>query len=47
MNSVEAQFTNYFLQKLGPSRASEAKRKSIFDLIKSVIEKAYCKYELI
>jgi hypothetical protein len=41
--AVESQFTSYFLQKLGPSKTSENKRKHIFELIKSVIEKTYSK----
>jgi hypothetical protein len=43
MKAVEAQFTGYFLQKLGPSAASEAKRRNIFELIKGAIQKTYRK----
>jgi hypothetical protein len=44
IKAVEAQFTSYFLQKLGPSTASEAKRQNIFELIKGAIEKKYRKF---
>ena len=44
MRAVETQFTSYFLEKLGPSERSEAKRKTIFELIKSVVDKVYSKY---
>lgn len=29
---------------LGPNERNESKRKTIFELIKSVVENAYCKY---
>ena len=38
---VEDQFVNFFLQSVGPTTASEMKRSTIFQKVKSLIESSY------
>jgi len=41
LRKVEDQFTNYFVQQIGPTNATEIKRKNIFHKVRSLIQSAY------